>query len=435
MPSSYQTPLDIANRGLQLVGAPTITSFSDASRNAYEVNLCYDKLRQAELSRNVWRFAVRRATLSPLSGSTLLLAPQLFSTTQTYPKGAIVQDGNGQWWQSLVAGNVGRTPGVFAIGQPATWGPYAGPVTADPYTVSSNGTGYTLGQSVYMALSNGVVNVYSSLQDNNTANPLLPTTWDATTAYTVNDVVEYNGYYYISLLPVNVNNTPGNSDPQWQSTITYAQGAMVAGYDGNQYESLVANNAGNNPVADTAQAFWGITGNKEPWTATFAGSVPSLAWVSNTGMGVSTQPISYPTGAGPVEDMATKNVFLLPANFLRIAPQHPKQGLLKWLGGPAWDPPNDWVFENDYFLSASPTPLVFRFVVDVQDVSTMDAMFCEGLAHRIALALCEVLTQSPVKYKQLFEAYTAFMTEARIVNAIEEGSVRTPQDEYVTVRQ
>ncbi len=64
----------------------------------------------------------------------------------------------------------------------------------------------------------------------------------------------------------------------------------------------------------------------------------------------------------------------------------------------------------------------------------MDDMFCEGLAARMALETCEQITQSNEKKKDAAAVYKYFMTEARLVNAIEAGSVETPEDDYLTCR-
>lgn len=433
MAYSFQTPVDIANRALQLIGGARISTFGDNSRNASEIAACYDKLRQAELSRNVWRFAVRRTVLSPFSSSSTRIAPALYNASTIYPQGAIVVDAKGIWWQSLIPSNSGNTPGSYTAGQKAAWAPYFGPRSADPYD-TTGATAYNAGQVVYEVPATGVPNFYSTLIENNSGDPSLAASWSSTTIYTIGQTVNYGGLYYKNLLAFNINNVPSASDPQWQSTITYGVGALVCGYDGREYQSLVVSNLGVNPVTDTTQSHWGPTGKMVPWTGAFADPFSSLTWVLHTGMTVDPRQFIYPIGAGPAEDAQSGNVFLLPANFLRIAPQSPKDGLVHWLGGPAFDPPNDWVMENDAFTSRSPTPIIFRFVADVQDVSTMDAMFCEGLAYRIALAVCEQLTQSPQKFTEVTQAYVRLMAEARIVNAIEEDSIETPEDAYITVR-
>lgn len=59
--------VDIANRALQMVGASRISSFSDDTKEAEEVNGCYASLRDAELETNTWRFSIKRVQLSAMA--------------------------------------------------------------------------------------------------------------------------------------------------------------------------------------------------------------------------------------------------------------------------------------------------------------------------------------------------------------------------------
>lgn len=57
----------ICNRGLQLLGAARILDITDDTRNGRACNACYDIIRQSELRKHRWRFAIRRAVLAPLN--------------------------------------------------------------------------------------------------------------------------------------------------------------------------------------------------------------------------------------------------------------------------------------------------------------------------------------------------------------------------------
>jgi hypothetical protein len=57
--------------------------------------------------------------------------------------------------------------------------------------------------------------------------------------------------------------------------------------------------------------------------------------------------------------------------------------------------------------------IVLRFAADIQDVTLMDPMFCEGLGARIGLEICEPLTQSDSKLSTISQIYKTFMSEAR----------------------
>ncbi|MDE2233822.1 MAG: hypothetical protein KGJ90_07015, partial [Patescibacteria group bacterium] len=95
---------------------------------------------------------------------------------------------------------------------------------------------------------------------------------------------------------------------------------------------------------------------------------------------------------------------------------------------------NDFTFENNFLISMTGNPIVFRFVADVSDTTLFDSMFVEGLAARIAMEVAEPLTQSGAKLQAIAAEYKLFMTEGRIVNGIETGPTEPPEDDYLSVR-
>ena len=54
----------ICNLALQKLGAESISSLTEDSRNARAVNACYAEMRDAEISAHPWSFARTRATLT-----------------------------------------------------------------------------------------------------------------------------------------------------------------------------------------------------------------------------------------------------------------------------------------------------------------------------------------------------------------------------------
>lgn len=56
--------VSIANRALQKLGASRIASLSDSTTSARAANACYEVLRDAELRKHTWNFAVKRAALA-----------------------------------------------------------------------------------------------------------------------------------------------------------------------------------------------------------------------------------------------------------------------------------------------------------------------------------------------------------------------------------
>ncbi len=405
--------LDLANRALDHLGQPHILAVDEDSRANELLANAYDKLRQPELRRNLWKFAKRTVYLRAIDTNTLLLAPQAWLSTTTYPPGAIVKDDNGLLWTSILAGNLGNEPGLSTV-----WERYFGPMTADLWdsTVS-----YFAGELVYVAGANpGSYVVYMSRISNNTDEPDTATAWVVTTQYGLGDVVSYGGSQWRSLIAFNIGVTPADPASDFDILTTYSAAQTVTGSDGYIYSSIGNGNVGNDPVTTTG--FWTNTTVPSAWKKTptiwpSAGSwVPQFAGLTNI-------TVLYPIGAGPLSQGRTKNFFRLPSGFLREATVDPK-------GRKGF---NDWDYNGDYIVSAD-IAIIYAFVADVTEVDKFDPMFCEGLACRMALESGEAITQSTTKFQQIGQSYNTFMSEARQIDAIERSYEEPPEDDYLTVR-
>lgn len=432
--TNFLTAVDIGNRALQHVGQDLIDSalgFTEQRKATQQVAFAYPKLRRAELRRNVWRFAIRRQVLRALDTNTMLLAPALWVSTTTYFAGSIVNDENGTAWISLIPNNLGNEPQYSPY-----WAQYFGPMSVSLYdsTVS-----YSAGELVYTADGDGTNRVYLSLQTGNSDNPATGTAYSATTTYFKNQVVTYSSVAYMSLIDLNINNTPSSSAAAWASGTTYSIGQAVRGSDGIRYTSVGNGNIGHDPTTDGG-VNWTNTGVLVPWASDFVGGEGSIKWLQIGGaefpMGVTltTLNILYPIGSGPSTQQSSRNAYRLPAGFLRQAPSDPKAGSTSYLGAEWGLPYSDWLFEGNFIVSAMPGPIMLRFVADMVDVQQMDDMFCEGLGTRIALEVCEPLSQSTAKKQLIASEYEKFMTEARLVNAIEIGSEEPPVDDWIACR-
>lgn len=376
--TDFQTPVDIGNRALQHIGAKRIVAFTDQSKNAAAISFCYDKLRKAELRRNVWRFDIRRAVLRPTDTTSMTFIPGAFDNAKTYLNGSIVSSGGLYYQAQQPISAAGGTPDTNV---PA-WLLYFGPKTVQPYDVTGT-TGYYSGELVYDTTGH----VYLSLVSNNSAVPTAgPPAWDATVIYNKGQTVTQTAVVYQSTQDLNLNNTPTGT------------GAWVT----------IPVSQPDSPVGTS-------------WLKLGAASVTSIQ-------------IIYPLGSGPSTQSATRNVFYLPNGFLREAPQDPKAGSVSFLGAPSGLGYDDWEMENQVFVSREAFPIVFRFGADLAAVPLMDTMFCEGLACRIAAEVCEELTQSVEKIQTVASAYKTFMGEARTVNGIETGATEPPEDDYITCR-
>lgn len=61
---STTTQTSIANRALQILGSPAISSLQENSRGAREMNTAYTPVLLSELRKNYWNFAIKRAQLA-----------------------------------------------------------------------------------------------------------------------------------------------------------------------------------------------------------------------------------------------------------------------------------------------------------------------------------------------------------------------------------
>lgn len=425
---TFQVPVDIANRACQHCGVQRISptqGFNENSVQASEFGFNYDKLRRAELRRNVWAFATRKVALRPITTTTMFLAPSMWSATTTYTQGAIVSDAAGYLWQSIAQDNLNNTPG-----NASAWEAYCGPLTADAYDTTGT-TGYYAGELVYETPGDGTYKVYLSLTNNNSLDPSTATAWSATVQYMKDQVVEVSSTFYVSLIDFNLNQNPATAPALWASGTTYGAAARVGASDGLIYTSIAGGNLGNDPTLTTG--FWTNTGVLNPWTTVNPFGQAGDTWLL-VDIALQDMSITYPIGSGPSFQSVSRNIFRLPANYLRRAPADPKAGSSSFLGAPTGVMYTDWLYEGDFIISRQPFPIILRFVADITQVTAMDDMFCEGLAATLALNTINRLTQATGKKADIANDYRRIMGEARIVNGIETGPTEPEEDLYITCR-
>ena len=149
----FQTPYDIGNRAAQHCRSDRITTFADFTPGAQEIGFLYDKVREAELRRRCWRFAVRRAVLRAIDTTTLLWTPPAYDAATAYSIGQVVVDTNNEWWQAKAA-STGQTPAAGAY-----WQHYFGPDTLELFTAGATsfhpGELTSEGGVVYLSLIEG----------------------------------------------------------------------------------------------------------------------------------------------------------------------------------------------------------------------------------------------------------------------------------------
>jgi hypothetical protein len=362
-----------------------------------------------------------------------------YASGTTYSKGQGVSYTDGNIYASLTNSNTGNAPpssaANWALVPVLTLSSQTVPATTVVQAVSSSpvlewtqATGYSQGNVVMFNAS-----VYLSLVNNNIGN--FPnasgsTSWVAVT----------NGALYMSMIDLNIGNTPSSSPANWASGTTYASGNQVCGSDGVIYTSSGNGNIGNNPTTDGG-VHWTNTGTLCPWTTVFTQGGGNDQWIQIGGAaapsGVSLTRLStsiFPLGSGPTWQTWNKNAYRLPSGYLKRAPQDPKSGYFSWLGAPANDAATDWQFEGDYLVTRDGSPIVFRFVADITDVTEMDDQFCEMLGAKVGDEVCEALTQSTAKVASCQAAYKLAEFKAKTANAIETGSDDEPLDDYIACR-
>lgn len=399
---AFVIPLDIAKRAIQELEQPTVTSWSDStSRAIAEIATCYDSLREDELNRNLWGFAKKTVVLRPIGVDTLLWTPPTWSSNQTYSVGSVVAyassnlpySGETEYWQDDTAGADTTAPDLTT-----RWHRYCGPMAADLYDSTAS---YSPGELV-----------------------IVPEDWAVGTTYSKNAVVNGTstnaGTYYVSLTNTNVGNvvtdttnwavwaSGGRSSTGWGETAGGVVVPLTYGTSPLFYISLASLNTDNPSTAGTQ-------------------------WLAVGGTGAAFQPL-YPVGAGPVTQLQTKNVFYKPHAFLRQAPSDPKVDTSHYLGAPYNAFPQDWIMDGPFIVSMEVGPILLRFVANVTDVPLMHAMFCEGLALRIAEAVHPVVTQDNAKNNRAGQKYLRVMREARMVNAIENGPTAPVLNKYLQAR-
>lgn len=83
--------------------------------------------------------------------------------------------------------------------------------------------------------------------------------------------------------------------------------------------------------------------------------------------------------------------------------------------------------------TASPI-LYLQYITDVTDPTVFDPLFCEALSARMAMAMCERLTQSNQKKADAKDTYKQAVAEARLADAFENLPLDAPDDSFITSR-
>ena len=119
------------------------------------------------------------------------------------------------------------------------------------------------------------------------------------------------------------------------------------------------------------------------------------------------------------------NSFQLPSDFIRLAHDYPEDT----------NNAKDWQIEGQKIISDDSDPIYIRYVRRVTDPNVFSSLFQEALACRLALELCEELTQSNSKKEGISSDYTQAIREAKRSNAIQRVSAEPPEDIWLSARR
>ena len=121
---------------------------------------------------------------------------------------------------------------------------------------------------------------------------------------------------------------------------------------------------------------------------------------------------------------AYSSAITLPTGWLKVLPPDPNENMNT----------RDWIIEGDQLLTNDTVPLNLRCVMDISDSTAFDPLFCEALASKLALELCESLTQSNTKKADMATDFKQTMAEARKANAIEKVPAEACDGTWITAR-
>lgn len=248
-----------------------------------------------------------------------------------------------------------------------------------------------------------------------------PAAYAAGTTYSAGAIVTYDSEWWQSKVGSNTGNTPGqgaywrryygvDTVETYDADTSYYAGEIVLS-SAVYYLSLSSGNEGNTPPNAT---YWLVIGGSS-----------------------STLTLLYPIGTGPAADTTTGNIYRLPVGFLRQAPSNPKGAWNVWMGMPRGNGQEDYVFEDNYIVSAASSTLFLRYVANMIDVPDFHPLFNELLAASLAEAVAPALVAPealPMLIRNARTIYQRARRDARLHNAIEIGPIDTDLDTYISCR-
>jgi hypothetical protein len=125
--------------------------------------------------------------------------------------------------------------------------------------------------------------------------------------------------------------------------------------------------------------------------------------------------------------------YALPPDFLRldmINDEFPTVVLDNYIGVET----QDYMIEGNLILTDIAAPLKLRYVARIEDPNNWDVNFREAMASRIAMEICEDLTQSDTKKNSAANDYKRAITQAIRTNSIERPPSTPPDNTWIISR-
>lgn len=116
------------------------------------------------------------------------------------------------------------------------------------------------------------------------------------------------------------------------------------------------------------------------------------------------------------------NLYALPSDCLRVLDLEGSDG------------GEEWAVEERNILTDRESPIRIRYTYQDTDEATWDPHFVSAVAARLAVALCEELSQSPGKKQMLWEEYQLLLSQARRSDGREQTASDFVEDDWITVR-
>lgn len=125
--------------------------------------------------------------------------------------------------------------------------------------------------------------------------------------------------------------------------------------------------------------------------------------------------------------------YALPPDFLRldmINDEYPAAVMDNYIGAET----QEYMIEGNLILTDIEAPLKLRYISRVTDPNQWDVNFREAMASRLAMEICEDLTQSDTKKQSAAGDYKRAITQAVRTNSIEKPPSTPPDNTWIVSR-